>query len=108
MVGQPGRARCRLQQVAAGGVEGAYLSFHGEPAGRREVGDHEALLAAAGDGAGLPVGRLTGRGLDGARDSVVPQAGMLPKSARNAKTSLVGRAIVTVFWNVAILVVSGC
>jgi hypothetical protein len=67
----------RLEQVAAGGVEGADLSFDGEPARRREFGDLESFLAAAGDGAGLPVGGThpgwPGRGLDGARDRVVPR-----------------------------------
>src|SRR5438132_2990325 len=77
MVGEPGPSLCRLQQVAAAGVEGADLSFDDKSPGWREVGDLEALLAPAGDGAGLPVGGAhpgwPGRGLDGARDRVVPR-----------------------------------
>jgi hypothetical protein len=44
-------------------VEGAELSVDGEPAGRLEDDDLKVLLAAAGEGAGLPVG---GTDADGA------------------------------------------
>ncbi len=77
------------------GGEGLLQGRGPQTLSRREIA-HRLEAAHRGPSAREP--GWPGRGLDGARD---PRR-MLPKSARNAKTSSAGRAIVTVFWNVAI------